>query len=62
MVVVVSDWSGGAEYSIAPDAKTLGLKAGFRARNLETGEEIPVADGAAKVTLGKYDFAMVVFE
>ncbi|MBQ2628249.1 MAG: hypothetical protein IJG13_01090, partial [Kiritimatiellae bacterium] len=61
-VVVVSDWSGGAEYSIAPDTKTLGLKTGFRARNIENGEEIPVVDGAAKVTLGKYDYAIVVFE
>ena len=61
-VVVASDWSGGGEYVIRPDAKALGLKAGFRARNIETGEEIPVSDGAAKVSLGKYDFAMVVFE
>ena len=61
-VVVVSDWSGGAEYSVAPDAKALGLKAGFRARNAETGEEIAVSDGRVKVTLDKHDYAMVVFE
>ena len=61
-VVVVSDWSGGAEYSIAPDAKALGIKSGFRARNAETGEEIAVSDGRVKVTLGKYDYAVVVFE
>ena len=61
-VVVVSDWSGGGDYMLTPNKNALGLAPEFRAHNLETGDECPVEDGAVKVTLGKYDYAMIAFE
>ena len=60
-IVIVSDFDKGGEFAIAPDAAAMGLAAGFKAYDFETGAEIPVENGAAKVTLKKHDFAIVSF-
>ena len=48
--------------SIRPEAKALGLGAGFKAYDFETGAEIPVAGGAASVRVPAYDFKIVRFK
>ena len=60
-IVIVSDFDKGGEFAIVPDAAAMGLKGGFRAYDFETGAEIPVENGTAKVTLKKHDFAIVGF-
>ena len=42
-------------------AIALAEKGGFKAYDFETGAEIPVENGAAKVTLKKHDFAIISF-
>ena len=58
-VIVVSDWDNGGAYEMAPNTAILGIPADFRAINLETGEELAVADGKVKFALKKYDYVMV---
>lgn len=59
VLITVSDWAKGGTVTVKPDAATLGLKAGFKAYDFETGAEIPVKDGAVAVTLKKHDFAII---
>ena len=56
-----SDFDKGGACAIAPDAAAMGLSGGFKAYDFETGAEIPLENGAAKVTLKKHDFAIVSF-
>ena len=61
-IVIVSDWSGkDGRVTVRPDAAALGLPANFTARDFESGAELPVADGALGLDLGKYDFRVVEF-
>lgn len=60
-VVVVSDWEKGGNYRLKPDAGALGLPAGFRAFDMETGKELAVTDGAVSVALKRLDYVIVRF-
>ena len=58
-VVVVSDWKDGGDYSIRPACAAMGIRSDFAAYDLETGKALPVADGAVKVTLARFDYVMI---
>ena len=58
-VVVVSDWKDGGDYSIRPACAAMGIRADFTAYDLETGKALPVADGAVKVSLARFDYVMI---
>ena len=45
--------------SVAPDAKPLGLAAGFKAFDLETGKPLAVEGGAGRVKLPRLDYVMI---
>jgi len=53
---------GGGECALSPDVGRLGLKAGFTAKDAETGEALPVKDGKVAFALAKHDFRLVVVE
>ena len=58
-LVVVSDWSEGGEYELAPDCAALGTPQGFSACDFETGAPLRVEDGRVRLSLKKHDFAVV---
>lgn len=61
-VVVVSSFEPRAcAVSVAPDAAAMGLSAGFKAFDMESGAPIAVARGAVRFTLPRYDFRMIRF-
>ena len=58
-LVVVSDWSEGGEYELAPDCAALGTPQGFSACDFETGAPLRVQDGRVRLSLRKHDFAIL---
>jgi hypothetical protein len=61
-LVLVTDFGGGGECVLKPDAAKLGLKNVTSAKDAETGETLPVTSGTVKFALGKHDCRMVVME
>ena len=61
-IVIVSDWEKGGAYAIRPDCAALGIAAGFKAYDFETGAEIPLSGGAVSVPVPAYDFRIVRFK
>jgi len=61
-IVIVSDNAEGGTVTVKPDAATLGLKAGYKAYDFETGKELALKDGAVDVTLKRHDFAIIEFK
>lgn len=45
-----------------PTRGSCGLRGPFAAKDAETGESLPVAEGKIRVTLKKHDFRMVIAE
>ena len=60
-IVIVSDWAKGGVARVAPDAAALGLGAGFRAFDFETGDELTVSGGAVEARLALHDFRIIRF-
>ncbi|MBI4025290.1 MAG: hypothetical protein HY360_09945 [Verrucomicrobia bacterium] len=61
-MIVACDYANGGNLTLTLDAKSLGLKSGFAAKDAETGEALPVTDGKVTFALKKHDFRMVVLE
>ncbi len=61
-MIVVCDYANGGSPTLYVDTKALGLKADFAAKDAETGEALPVAEGKVTFALKTHDFRMVVLE
>ena len=58
-VILVSDFDKGGDYAVRPDCAALGIAAGFKAFDLETGKPLAVEGGAVKVKLPRLDYVMI---
>ena len=58
-VILVSDFDKGGDYTVRPDCAALGIAAGFKAFDLETGKPLAVEGGAVRVKLPRLDYVMI---
>ena len=58
-VILVSDFDKGGDYTVRPDCAALGIAAGFRAFDLETGKPLAVENGTVRVKLPRLDYVMI---
>jgi hypothetical protein len=61
-MIIVTDFGNGGELRLRPDAKALGLKPEFQARDAESAEPIPVTNSEVTLPIKRHDFRMVVLE
>lgn len=60
-IVVVSDWNKGGDYCIKPDYDALGIPDSMSAIDFETGNSMPIENGAVRVKLQRLDYVMIRF-
>ena len=58
-VILVSDFENGGDYVLRPDCAAMGISAGFKAYDLETGKPLAVEGGAVRVKLPRLDYVMI---
>jgi len=61
-MIVVCDYGDGGNLTLRVDTGALGLKTDFGARDVESGETLPVAAGKVSFALKKHDYRIVAIE